>query len=54
MVVANSMCQTEVVVVPCSWSNVLWLMVDGDGKSYVNVKANDVVVNGVEHSLLNL
>ena len=54
MVVANSMCQTEVVVVPCSWSNVLWLMVNGDGQGYINVKANNLVVNGVERLLFNL
>ena len=54
MIVLTIMCPTKVVAVPCSWSNVLWLIVDGDGQSYVNVKTNDVVVNWVERSLLNL
>ena len=48
MVVVNRMCPTEVVVEPGGWSNVFWLVVDLDGQSYVNVKSNDVIVNGVE------
>ena len=48
MVVVNRMCPTEVVVQPGGWSSVFWLVVDLDGQSYVNVKSNDGIVNGVK------
>ena len=54
MVVVNRMCPTEVVVQPGGWSSVFWLVVDLDGQSYVNVKSNDGIVNGVERLCYNL
>ena len=47
-VVTSSMCPTEVVVESGGWLNVFWLVVDLDGQSYVNIKANDGIANGVK------